>query len=82
MKKYRGKYPLVVIELVDHAYHTGGLRKKLEPCVCVATGFLYKESEHSYFISPWISESMEDSCTDFYEVNKGTVLKIYKPRFK
>lgn len=68
-----GKYPLVHLQFLDHAAHTGD---QCGHCECDVVGFLYAESSTHYFLTCWITEkNPESEHSDGYSIMKSAVLE-------
>ena len=64
----KGMYPLVLIEVPDHASMDG--HRSVYTPICYTTGWIYKETPEAYYVCNWISDKVKDDCSGFHVVVK------------
>lgn len=77
------KWPLVVVEFLDHYYSDSAGEAKEDGLVCFCAGFLYKETARALWLLPWIAPTAGiKENSECYVILKSTILKKYRARLQ
>ncbi len=73
-----GKYKLYHLTFLDHVMGTD------KPLTCFLVGYLIKENDDSYVVSPWIVNNPDyvDNNFEKFCILKSTILDIYEIEIK
>lgn len=82
MKKTE-KFPLVVVEFLDHYMSDPAGDARDDGLVCFCTGFLWKETETSIWLVPWIAPTAGiKENSEVYVILKSTIKNRFRAKLQ